>query len=45
MVKAAADKVSVPVVMHLDHGDDFERVARCLRTGYTSVMIDASKTI
>ncbi|WP_338997068.1 class II fructose-bisphosphate aldolase [Lactococcus formosensis] len=43
MVKAAADKVSVPVVMHLDHGDDFERVARCLRTGYTSVMIDASK--
>lgn len=43
MVKAAADKVSVPVVMHLDHGDDFERVARCLHTGYTSVMIDASK--
>ncbi|MBB5887288.1 class II fructose-bisphosphate aldolase [Lactovum miscens] len=43
MVKSVADKVKVPVVMHLDHGDSFERVAQCLRAGYTSIMIDASK--
>ncbi|MEY8444451.1 class II fructose-bisphosphate aldolase [Lactococcus ileimucosae] len=43
MVKAAAEKVSVPVVMHLDHGDSYVRCARSLRAGYTSIMIDASK--
>ncbi|GBG96326.1 class II fructose-1,6-bisphosphate aldolase [Lactococcus termiticola] len=43
MVSASAGKATVPVVLHLDHGDGFERVARCLRAGYTSVMIDASK--
>lgn len=43
MVKAAAEKVSVPVVIHLDHGDSYERAARSLRAGYTSIMIDASK--
>lgn len=43
MVKSIAEKVDVPVAIHLDHGDSFERVAHCLRAGYTSVMIDASK--
>lgn len=42
MVKTAAEESSVPVALHLDHGDSFETVIRCLRAGYTSVMIDAS---
>lgn len=42
-VRAAAAAASVPVVLHLDHGADFETAARALRTGYTSIMIDGSK--
>ena len=41
-VKAIADEVSVPVVMHLDHGDSFELSMQALRAGYTSIMIDGS---
>lgn len=41
-VKAAAEKVSVPVAMHLDHGSSFELAMMALRTGYTSIMIDGS---
>ncbi|MDO4554818.1 MAG: class II fructose-1,6-bisphosphate aldolase [Lachnospiraceae bacterium] len=41
-VKTAAEKASVPVVMHLDHGSSFELAMRALRTGYTSIMIDGS---
>ena len=33
----------VPVALHLDHGDSFATAERCLRAGYTSVMIDGSK--
>lgn len=41
-VKVAAEKASVPVVMHLDHGNSFELAMQALRTGYTSIMIDGS---
>lgn len=41
-VKVAAEKASVPVVMHLDHGSSFELAMQALRTGYTSIMIDGS---
>lgn len=41
-VKAAAERTSVPVVMHLDHGSSFELAMEALRTGYTSIMIDGS---
>ena len=41
-VKAAAEKASVPVVIHLDHGNSFELAMQALRTGYTSIMIDGS---
>lgn len=41
-VKAAAEKASVPVVMHLDHGSSFELAMRTFRAGYTSIMIDGS---
>lgn len=40
--KVAAEKASVPVVIHLDHGCSFELAMRALRTGYTSIMIDGS---
>jgi len=42
LVKAAADGVSVPVALHLDHGDSFELAMQALRAGYTSIMIDGS---
>ena len=41
-VKTAAEKVSVPFVMHLDQGNSFELAMQALRTGYTSIMIDGS---
>lgn len=43
LVKAAAAGVKVPVVLHLDHGTDFEQVRRCIRYGFSSVMYDGSK--
>lgn len=33
---------SVPIALHLDHCTDFELIIKCIRAGYTSVMIDAS---
>lgn len=43
MARAMAEKASVPVAMHLDHGNSFELCERAVRDGYTSVMIDGSK--
>nr|MBC7246108.1 ketose-bisphosphate aldolase [Chloroflexota bacterium] len=43
MVKTAASLVTVPVVLHLDHGYDFEQNVLCLRAGFTSLMYDGSK--
>ena len=43
MVAALAQEASVPVAMHLDHGNSFALCAQALRSGYTSVMIDGSK--
>jgi len=37
-----AEKVDVPVSIHLDHGSDFEICMEALRLGFTSVMIDGS---
>ncbi|MDD5660111.1 MAG: class II fructose-bisphosphate aldolase [Actinomycetota bacterium] len=37
-----AKRVSVPVAIHLDHGDSFELVARSLKYGFTSIMYDGS---
>lgn len=42
MVRTAAEAASVPVALHLDHGDGFDRCAQAIRAGYTSVMIDGS---
>ena len=43
IVAAEAAKASVPVCLHLDHGDSFELAMRAIHAGYTSVMIDGSK--
>lgn len=42
-VAAAAKAASVPIAIHLDHGNSFELAAQALRAGYTSIMIDGSK--
>lgn len=41
--KLAANNATVPVALHLDHGTDFEQIMLCIRHGFSSVMIDASK--
>lgn len=41
-VKVAAERASIPVAMHLDHGSSFELAMQALRAGYTSIMIDGS---
>jgi ketose-bisphosphate aldolase len=33
---------TVPVTLHLDHGQSMEEVKECLQAGYTSVMLDYS---
>jgi fructose-bisphosphate aldolase class II len=40
MVRALAEEASVPVMLHLDHGDSLERTVACMRAGYSSVMFD-----
>lgn len=42
MVHLAAQKASVPVALHLDHGTTYDTIISCIRNGYTSVMIDGS---
>lgn len=42
MARVAADSSGVPVALHLDHGRSFDNVIRCIRAGFTSVMIDGS---
>jgi len=43
MVRVAAQSVDIPMSLHLDHGPDFEWAMKCIRGGFTSVMIDGSK--
>lgn len=35
--------IEIPVVIHLDHGSSFESCKKAIDSGFTSVMIDASK--
>ena len=41
-VSTLAEKSPSPVVLHLDHCKDFDVIQKCIDTGWTSVMIDAS---
>ena len=42
MIEAAIEDTDLPIVVHLDHGPDFETCKSCIDGGFTSVMIDAS---
>ena len=42
IVSAAASGVNVPVAMHLDHGHDFAIIKKCIKAGFSSVMLDGS---
>lgn len=42
IVKRHADKMDVPVSLHLDHGKTLEDVKQAVRAGFTSVMIDGA---
>lgn len=43
LVEAAIEDTGLDIVLHLDHGDDFEICKDCIDNGFTSVMIDGSK--
>jgi fructose-bisphosphate aldolase class II len=42
IAKTAAESASVPMALHLDHGENFETASKCIEAGFTSVMIDGS---
>jgi fructose-bisphosphate aldolase class II len=42
LMEAALLETDLPVVLHLDHGQDFELCKSCIDGGFTSVMIDGS---
>ena len=43
MMMAAADRASVPVAVHLDHGKNLSCIREALDMGFTSVMCDGSE--
>jgi len=43
LVQAALETSDLPIVLHLDHGEDFEICRACVDGGFTSVMIDGSR--
>lgn len=43
LVEAAMEDSGIDIVLHLDHGEDFEICKKCVDDGFTSVMIDGSK--
>lgn len=42
LVEAATLETTVPIALHLDHGNSFEICKDCVDSGFTSVMIDGS---
>lgn len=42
LIEAALLDSDLPIVLHLDHGQDFEICKDCIDGGFTSVMIDGS---
>lgn len=42
MARAAAEAATVPVALHLDHGDHYDQAVQCLRAGFTSLMYDGN---
>lgn len=42
LIEAALETTTIPLVLHLDHGDSFELCKECIDLGFSSVMIDGS---
>ena len=43
MFRYAAERASVPIVCHLDHGYEIQEIEEAIQSGFSSVMIDGSK--
>lgn len=43
LVEAALASSTIPIALHLDHGEDLEICKACIDGGFSSVMIDGSK--
>jgi len=43
LVEAAMEDTGLDIVLHLDHGEDFDICKKCVDDGFTSIMIDGSK--
>lgn len=43
LVEAAIEDSGLDIVLHLDHGEDFDICKKCVDDGFTSVMFDGSK--
>lgn len=44
VARTCAESVTVPVVIHFDHGKNWPLLESALKIGFSSIMIDASKT-
>jgi len=42
LIEAAISLSTIPIAVHLDHGDSFQLCKECIDEGFTSVMIDGS---
>lgn len=42
MTEAIIKELSIPVALHLDHGNKFSNIIAAIKAGFSSVMIDAS---
>ncbi|ARU60572.1 fructose-1,6-bisphosphate aldolase, class II [Tumebacillus avium] len=42
MARVAMETSKVPVILHLDHGPNRDLVMKCIKAGFSSIMIDAS---
>lgn len=42
ITKAASEMYDIPIALHVDHCTSFETIIKCIRCGYTSVMIDTA---
>ncbi len=42
-IRTLAEKISVPIALHLDHAYEKKSILRAIRNGFTSVMFDGSK--
>ncbi len=42
IVKEASKEYKIPMALHVDHCKSFETIMQCMKSGYTSVMIDSA---